>query len=123
MPSVPKFKLPPLDLPEAVGERISSIRKERGLNQAALADLVGVSRKLVSDYETGRVRLYDEMVIRFAMALGVTTDNLLGVDIESSSSSQPSLRFTRRFKELEQLPEPKKKKILNTLDDLIRANS
>jgi len=63
------------------------------------------------------------MVVRFAMALGVSSDELLGLSQIDTDQGQPSLRFTRRIRELEQLPEPKKKAILKTLDDLIRANS
>jgi transcriptional regulator with XRE-family HTH domain len=126
MPRPLKFDLPPLDqTSELIGQRIARFRKEQGWSQAALAEMIGITRKLVSDYETGRAHLIDEMVIRFAKTLNVSTDDLLGVSesLADASKSSPSLRLTRRLRELESLPEPKKKKILNTLDDLIKANS
>jgi transcriptional regulator with XRE-family HTH domain len=126
MPQVPKHELKPLDLGnETIGQRIAGLRKERGLSQADLAEHIGISRQLVASYERGRVRLYDEMVARFALALGASADEILGIDPTHSAEAKthPSLRLTRRLRELESLPEPKKKKILNTLDDLIRANS
>ena len=124
MPQVPKHELKPLDLgEESIGQRIAGLRKGRGLSQADLAERIGISRQLVASYEVGRVRLYDEMVARFSLALGVSADEILGLDHEAGGKDQPSLRLTRRLRELENLSEQKKKKILSTLDDLIRANS
>jgi transcriptional regulator with XRE-family HTH domain len=126
MPQVPKHELKPLDLGnQTIGQRIAGLRKERGLSQLDLAERIGISRQLVASYERGRVRLYDEMVARFAIALGVSADEILGLNQAESKEmkTHPSLRLTRRLRELENLPEQKKKKILNTLDDLIRANS
>ena len=126
MPRPLKFDLSPLDQSsEQIGQRIARFRKERGWSQATLAEMIGITRKLVSDYETGRAHLIDEMVIRFAKTLHISTDDLLGVSesLGDESKASPSLRLTRRLRELDSLPEPKKKKILNTLDDLIKANS
>jgi transcriptional regulator with XRE-family HTH domain len=125
MPQVPKHELKPLDLgSQTIGQRIAGLRKERGLSQADLAERIGISRQLVASYERERVRLYDEMVARFALALGVSADEILGLDQAGSiDTKHTSLRVTRRLRELDQLPEPKRKAILKTLDDLIRANS
>lgn len=84
---------------------------------------MGISRKQVSDYETGKAHLNDEMVIRFTLALGSSADLLLGLKDIDYKSDSPGLRLTRRMRELQELPEPKKKVILQLLDDLIRANS
>jgi hypothetical protein len=65
----------------------------------------------------------DEMVVRFALALGVSADQLLGLKDLDDSMEIPALRITRRIKDLEKLPESKRKAILKTLDDLIKANS
>jgi transcriptional regulator with XRE-family HTH domain len=124
MPSVPKKKPQPLPFsPLPIGKRIAEQRKARGLSQQALADQLCLSQKQITAYETGKAHLNDEMIVRFALALGISADEMLGLkDIEASLDS-PSLRFTRRIRELEQLSEAKKKVILQVLDDLIRANS
>lgn len=88
-----------------------------------MGEQLGLSQKQITSYETGKAHLNDEMLVRFSLALGVSADELLGLkDLETSQDS-PSLRFTRRIRELDQLPEAKKKVILQLLDDLIRANS
>jgi len=121
MPQRLKNKLKPLEDVEPINKAIAKVRKKRGLTQAELAEKVGITRVLVSAYESGRVRLFDEMIIRFAKALKVSTDELLGMSNQSNEKC-PSLRFMRRIKELESLPEIKKKRILSNLDDLIKAN-
>lgn len=123
MPQSPKYDLPPLDLgDETIGQRIARLRKEKGLTQTELAEIIGINRNLVAAYEQGRVRLYDEMVIRFAFALKLTTDKLLGVATQENLEPPPSIRVMRRLRDIEKLPEVRKKIILRTIDDLIRAN-
>jgi len=77
MPKKPD--LPPLNLyEESLGHRIGLIRKKKGLTQQELADKIGISRSLLSNYEIDRNRLYDEMLIRLAIALDVSLDYLVG---------------------------------------------
>jgi transcriptional regulator with XRE-family HTH domain len=124
--SVPKpSKLVPPPLPETIpnaGVRLALLRKRIGLSQEALAEKTGITRKQVSDYERGMSLMNHEMIIRFALALGVSSDEILGLSLIDIPQEAPSLRYTRRIQELEKLPEQKIKAILKTLDDLIRAN-
>ena len=70
MPQKSKLDLPPIDLgEESIGKRIAAIRKQKGFTQKKLAEKMGLLNYLISDYERGRRRLYDEMVARFAVAL------------------------------------------------------
>lgn len=105
-----------------IGARIAELRKFKGLTQKTLAEKIGVTRTMVTDYECGRVRLYDEILARIAVILECSTDTILGLKSASKTNIAPQLKFTRRIKELEQLPEIRQKAILKTLDDLIRAN-
>ncbi len=76
MPRVSKLTLPPLNWgKESIGQRVARIRKERGFSQVELAAKIGIVQTLVTDYETGRLRLTAEMAVRFALALDVTLDS------------------------------------------------
>ena len=44
-------------LPEAFGDRISFLRKLKGLTQAQLAEKLGISAQAVSKWESGGVHL------------------------------------------------------------------
>jgi transcriptional regulator with XRE-family HTH domain len=74
MPRVPKKSLPPLaQSGETFGQRIAPLRNLQGLTQRQLADRIGIVQNLVSDYENDKLRLFDEMVARFAYALRVSS--------------------------------------------------
>lgn len=124
MPRLPlTTKEPVLDsTAKEIGSRIATLRKQKGITQKVLAERIGVTRTTVTDYECGRVRLYDEILARLAKVLECSTDMILGLKPISQADPSPQLKFTRRVRELEQLPEIKQKAILKTLDDLIRAN-
>jgi transcriptional regulator with XRE-family HTH domain len=116
MPRPLKNALKPIEPnAELIGDRLQRLRKKRGLTQAELAEQIGITREAVSAYEAGRVRLVDEIVIRCAIILHVSTDELLGVSMTNSDDS-PSLRIMRRVKKIERLPPAKQKAVLQTLD-------
>ena len=57
------------------------------------------------------------------MTLNVSSDELLSLKPLRHTEEAPELRFTRRLRDLSQLPEDKKRAVLKILDDLIRANN
>jgi len=123
MPSVPKKKPIPLPKPIPIARRIALLRKEKGLTQTELGEQLGLSQKQLTSYETGKVHLTDEMIVRFALALNTSADELLGLKAIQAKPQKPNLRYTRRIRELETLSESKKKLVLQVLDELIRANN
>ena len=64
----------------AFSNRITALRKERGLSQKEVAMSLGVSQALLSHYEKGVRECGLEFVVRCADYFGVTTDYLLGKD-------------------------------------------
>jgi len=83
-----RLKLMPVDFDkESLGERLARIREVRGLTQKEVARRTGLIQTLVSDYERGRLRLAADMIVRFSVALGITTVNC---------SSRKSARLPRR---------------------------
>jgi len=82
-----KKPLPPLPIDiEPIGKKIKEYRKLRGKTQAKLSDIIGISRTALDSYESGRNHLNDEMLIRFALALKVSIDDLVG--IQSSKQTE-----------------------------------
>jgi transcriptional regulator with XRE-family HTH domain len=76
-----KLKLQPLNLDdETFGQRLSRIRKQKGLTQVELARTTGLTQGLISDYELDKLRPYHEVIARFALALEVTADELIGLN-------------------------------------------
>ena len=54
---------------EGLGNRLRDLRAERGLTQAALAELVGVSRKTINTVENGIFVPSTALALRIARAL------------------------------------------------------
>ncbi|MBE6985466.1 MAG: helix-turn-helix transcriptional regulator [Ruminococcaceae bacterium] len=61
----------------AIGQRIRKARKARGLSQEALAERVEISVTHMSHIETGNTKLSLAVLVDLAIALDVSTDELL----------------------------------------------
>jgi transcriptional regulator with XRE-family HTH domain len=68
-----------------LGETIYRLRKGKGLSQAELGELVGVSNKAVSKWETYEANPDITLLPLLAQSLGVTTDELL-TDIKAEKN-------------------------------------
>ena len=64
------------------GERLSELRKDRGVTQQQLAEAVSVSSNTISAYERGINEPDDKMKIRLARFFNVSIDYLLGLTDE-----------------------------------------
>lgn len=58
--------------------KLREIRKRNGLSQERLSELSHVDRVSISRYETGKKKPSVDNLKRLAVALDVTTDELLG---------------------------------------------
>ncbi len=123
MPRVSRLKLPPLDLEKSLGERLAQLRKERGFTQTELAEKVGILQNIVSAYECGRLRLTAEMLIRFTKALGVSADEILGIQTKPSNGSVKNRRLLRRLKQIDKLPKRDQEALLRTVDAFLAKES
>ena len=64
-----------------LGERLRALRKRNDLTQEQLAERLGVSFQTISKWENGASAPDITMLPALAHFFGVTTDELLGVDI------------------------------------------
>jgi len=120
MPRVSRLKLPPLEIDQkTIGRRLARIRKQKGYTQKTLAEKMGLIQALVSAYELGKIRLNAEMVIRFAKALEVSADEILGLKDNGGGKENPSLRLIRRINRIESLPPVRQKTVLKAIDFML----
>lgn len=62
-----------------LGQRIRTLRESLGLSQTAFAGLMNMDRSAISNYENGtKGEMGFKTLLKFARALGVTPDVLLG---------------------------------------------
>ena len=66
-----------------------------------------MARSIIADYERGKLRLNDKVIIKLANILKISSDELLGIK-NNNKNYEPSLRLMRRLIKIEKLPENKK---------------
>ena len=129
MPKKSTLNLPPLSLgDESFGARLARLRKARGLTQVQLAQNMGLTQNLISAYECDRLGMQAEMLARFAIALEISADLLLGlpafhtaVPTDAVHADAPSLPLLRRLKKIQALSASHQKALLKTIDMFLKA--
>lgn len=105
---------------DSIGTRIAQFRKDKGLTQKELAEGLGVSQPVVSDYENDVIRLPADVVVAIAKLLSVTTDEILGLTAEArSGDGLKNRRLSRRLRAIDALPKRDQEALLRTIDAFI----
>ena len=123
MPTRSKLKLKPVDMgEESLGQRLARLHKERGWTQKQIAERTGLIQELVSNYETDKLRLNADMILRFAEVYNVSADELLrGSKSTLAAKKQPSIKLVRRMEQIEGLPLYEQRALLTTIDKFLAA--
>lgn len=72
------------------GEFLYTLRKEKGMTQAELAQALGVTNKAVSKWETGEAMPETAQLLPISRIFGVTVDELLAGKREEKSAGEAS---------------------------------
>lgn len=80
-------KKQPQEQKESIGERLSRVRRERGLTQVELAEKLGLAQPIISGYERDELRLHGHVVVELTRVLRVSA---------MSCSASRSRRAARR---------------------------
>ncbi|MBP9025303.1 MAG: helix-turn-helix transcriptional regulator [Phycisphaerae bacterium] len=108
------------------GERLTAIRKARGLTQVQLAKAAGTTQRAISYYETEAGFPPAPAVIDLAKALQVSADELLGIKppkVERIDSDPEARRMWRRFQQITALPEKDQKAVIRLINSLVSATA
>lgn len=79
--------------------QLKESRKAKGMSQAELSALLGVTQQAVGKWETGRSTPDPQMLVRLAEVLETTTDRLLGLHNPSEETEKASRRFFGGYEE------------------------
>jgi transcriptional regulator with XRE-family HTH domain len=74
-------------------DRLSALRKTKGLTQQQLAERVGLHQSQIHRYESGSSEPSMDALRRLALALGVTTDQLVFEEGEREVADELRLQF------------------------------
>ncbi len=62
-----------------LGEKLKEIRKSKKLNQSDIGNLLGLSNRTISTYETGQRNISTANLLKFCKIFGTTPNELLAV--------------------------------------------
>ena len=103
-----------------MGQRISHFRKDRGMTQKELAEVLEASQPVISDYEKDVIRIPADIVIELAKILKVSGDEILGLKIDKQKTGGlKNRRLSRKLQEIDKLPKRDQEALLRTIDAFI----
>ena len=102
------------------GKRLARYRKAKGLTQAQLGDLVGVSYRVIAYYEKETQYPPSRLIVPIATALGVSADELLGIKEEKTDLDPAKAALWRTLKVVETLPQIDQKAILHYIKTIAK---
>lgn len=74
-------------------ERLKELRKEQNLTQQELADKLGINRCNITNWECGNRETNFKMLIQLADMLNVSTDYLLGREVDMITFSEQLKKY------------------------------
>jgi len=74
------------------GMRLRQVRKAKGFSQSALAEMLGLTKQAISNYESGANTPTHSVFVRIAEQMGVEMDFLAGRTDESYASIMEKLK-------------------------------
>lgn len=104
---------------ESFGKRLSRLRKRMGYSQAALAERIDTTRRIICYYECEADRPPVELLPRLAEVLQVSVDTLLGTIEPKQDGRTIDSKFWPKW---EQLAPEDKKVISKMADTLLEKN-
>ena len=106
---------------ETFGERLARFRQAAGFSQRDLAAEIGISNRMIAYYEKESQHPPTYLMPVLVKTLGVTADQLLGIEKSKNTGKGRDNRLWRRFSQVEKLPPPKKKQIVQILDAFLES--
>ena len=104
---------------DGFGARLAALRQSRGLTQTELGDAAGVSQRVIAYYETETTQPPGALLVDFAQALKVSTDELLGLKPTSDKLAPKTARLLKRLQRIEELPPADQRAVLKLVDAML----
>ena len=106
------------------GQRLATLRKERGLTQVQLAQAIDSNQRLVSYYENIADYPPAGVIAEIAPVLKVSTDELLGIKpikVRKETQDPETRRLWKKFQQIMVLPEKDRRAVIRLVNSLVQA--
>ena len=107
-----------------LGSRIAALRKERGITQMQLAEMLGVSQQAMNSFEKGRRRVPVSALPVIARVLGHSVDALIddstpAAQLSTAKKRGPSPKIQQQLERVNALPKPDLRAVMRVLDSML----
>ena len=103
-----------------MGRRIAEGRKELGMTQVQLAEILGVAQQTYACYEVGSRRIPVSLLPALAQALSMETDVLLGAATKAQIKRGPAPRLLQQMERIQRLPKAQQRFVMQMLDTVLQ---
>jgi transcriptional regulator with XRE-family HTH domain len=106
-----------------LGARIAQLRKDQGITQVQLAELLDVSQQTITAYETGRRRIQVSALPVIAHALGATVETLVAETPKTAHKRGPVPKLQQQLERITQLPKAQQRFVMQMIDTVLQQQS
>lgn len=103
-------------------ERLRELRTRRNLTQTRLAELMEISPRVYSRWETGDVTPHFDTIVRLADTLGVSLDELAGRKEVTGEVRIKNPELNRLYKKVDLLSDEDQKALVIVLDSMVKRS-
>lgn len=114
---------PLLRKPTENAARLRAMRMAAGISQAGLARQLGIPSRTLCFYEVDADHIPSKLVPSLAQALGVSVEQVLGINESSSSKRGPKSHWERQLDVVSRLPRHQQKKIIDVVNALVAQHN
>ena len=114
----------PTEKTRQIAQRLATMRKRQGISQNGLCSQLGLTQPMMSRYENGDRRIPSELLAEFAIAIGVSADELLGLKAAKKNTheiDEETKKLWKKFQQFNKLPEHDRRAVIRLINSLSRA--
>ena len=103
-----------------LGTRIASLRKDQGITQVQMAELLKVSQQTINAYEVGRRRMPVSSLPVIARYLGVSIEELIGEPPSAAAKKRgPTPKIQQQMERIQRLPKAQQRFVMQMIDTVL----
>lgn len=105
------------------GESLRKVRKQRGYTMEQLAEISGISKRMIGHYETQVKRPALDKIQILAKALNVSANELMGPSKSNTKTrDETSYKIMKKVRLIEKLPTRDQNTIFSLINSLVEKN-
>lgn len=102
-----------------LGARIARLRKDQGITQVQLAELLDTAQQTITAYESGRRRVPVSALPAIASVLGVSVEALIGEQPKAAGKRGPAPKLQQQMERITRLPKAQQRFVMQMLDTVL----